>query len=1243
MPTSKSSIDHRDVYYRKGKSAGYRARSAYKLLHLDEEFDLFTNVCTAVDLCAAPGSWSQVLGQKLKPKSKQGGEGTRVVSCDLQPMAPLPNITTLQTDITLPSTIPLVLDALGGRKADLVVCDGAPDVTGVHDLDAYLHSQLLLAALTLSLTLMAPGATLIFKIFLSPLDPHAEFLASQLRCFFSSPFPEDNDEEENEFGQYGEFEEEAESAGQEGEGEKKRNVGKQGYDPQGRRGGVWVRKPRSSRQGSAEAFIVCRNFSPSALPLPPTFSPSALDKLRTTTGTLTLDSLSSLVPQDEDGSEETQRFKGSEQQVKQQWQRWEMIKGYVGGGDLSSSSSSSFIPSLHPVSPPSLPAQSPKTTLSSPPKLHLPIPTTPPNLVHHILRTPELVPPHSATASPKALQPQPTPVDEPPEYFSPTRAHARALFLSPTKIKEHRQTQGQGQGQGGGGTSRQSSLDSLTPNPSPVGDVDPTRPWTSSSLPSSTLPPAPTFVPPTITASSQEKTSLNVPLRLHSSSTSSAVSDGGRPQTPATLGVITPALASPALSSSSKTDLFFSASSAELPTPPRALSPAAALGKGPLSASASASSLSLDVGGDERARSTTMPSSSFPSASTAASWTESGIPPVKLRLPPRKERFREIDIPAEMKDKMDADRGRGGWGAPLEMGFGAGFEEISTSRLRSISNPIAPPSAHTFSPAPPAPPPVALPFTTQISRNDGDSRPEFARQSSLTPTVVSPQTPRAGFFPFTNAHTKANAVLSSSSPSAGGDTAPPPPWKLRRKESQQLEREHRQAGVDESVKAGDVIEPCLPSANADDSGHEKEKRKERVGGGGGGWRLVKKMGEGAFSAVWSAVPAGSTPSSSTPTHAPTATNILVALKLLTHPLPDPRTRIAFLREASVLRHISHPSIVGYIDDFSTERHDILVLEAAGGGELFELMSDEENRRRMILPAPAPGSEPVAGSEETEIGWDKDGEGFVRRVFSELVKAVGWLHEVGVVHRDIKLENILFTTNPFLLPPTSTSSIPLHLLPPPCEPLIKLTDFGLSRFISPASPLLYTRCGSESFAAPEIIMGKPYDGRETDAWALGVVLYGLIIGELPFDREESMMLPERIATPGGGNSERERGRKKMHRIAKGEYTWPSPEPALSQDIPGAYAPGTATPSARAVVSSLLERNPSKRAKPSDLWGYEWMLGPGGVPRPVEGAGTPQQEGVEKDKGREASGRGRRRVLDGFLVEEEGIEDVAMTEH
>lgn len=66
MVSSKSSIDKRDVYYRQTKSSGYRARSAFKLLHLDEDFDLFSGVETAVDMCAAPGSWSQVLSEKLK-------------------------------------------------------------------------------------------------------------------------------------------------------------------------------------------------------------------------------------------------------------------------------------------------------------------------------------------------------------------------------------------------------------------------------------------------------------------------------------------------------------------------------------------------------------------------------------------------------------------------------------------------------------------------------------------------------------------------------------------------------------------------------------------------------------------------------------------------------------------------------------------------------------------------------------------------------------------------------------------------------------------------------------------------------------------------------------------------------------------------------------------------------------------------------------------------------------------------
>lgn len=142
-----------------------------------------------------------------------------------------------------------------------------PLVTGVHDLDAYLHSQLLLAvsqtpkprlhqlilplpppradsgqALTLSLTLLAPHATLIFKIFLSPLDPQADMLRSQVAPFFRAP-------EARSDGEY--------DGSETGEDASR---GKDGYDLRGRRGGVWVRKPRSSRPGSSGASRLSRSF-----------------------------------------------------------------------------------------------------------------------------------------------------------------------------------------------------------------------------------------------------------------------------------------------------------------------------------------------------------------------------------------------------------------------------------------------------------------------------------------------------------------------------------------------------------------------------------------------------------------------------------------------------------------------------------------------------------------------------------------------------------------------------------------------------------------------------------------------------------------------------------------------------------------------------------------------------------------------------------------------------------------------
>ncbi len=121
----RTSKDKRDIYYRHAKEEGWRARSAFKLLQLDEEFNLFTGVERVVDLCAAPGSWSQVLSRRLGPRSD--GAPPIIVAVDLQAMAPLPGVIQLQGDITKESTAREIIGHFAGAAADLVVCDGAPD------------------------------------------------------------------------------------------------------------------------------------------------------------------------------------------------------------------------------------------------------------------------------------------------------------------------------------------------------------------------------------------------------------------------------------------------------------------------------------------------------------------------------------------------------------------------------------------------------------------------------------------------------------------------------------------------------------------------------------------------------------------------------------------------------------------------------------------------------------------------------------------------------------------------------------------------------------------------------------------------------------------------------------------------------------------------------------------------------------------------------------------------------------
>ena len=142
--------DKRDIYYRLAKEEGYRARSAYKLLQIDDRFHVLQGVKRCVDLCAAPGSWSQVLSRRLHADKSGQDDDVKIVAVDLQAMAPIPGVIQLQGDITNHSTAAAIINHFDGLTADLVVCDGAPDVTGLHDIDTYIQAELLLAAVNIT-------------------------------------------------------------------------------------------------------------------------------------------------------------------------------------------------------------------------------------------------------------------------------------------------------------------------------------------------------------------------------------------------------------------------------------------------------------------------------------------------------------------------------------------------------------------------------------------------------------------------------------------------------------------------------------------------------------------------------------------------------------------------------------------------------------------------------------------------------------------------------------------------------------------------------------------------------------------------------------------------------------------------------------------------------------------------------------------------------------------------------------
>jgi len=147
--------DQRDYYYRLAKEEGFRARSAYKLLQINEKFHVIKRDDSVVDLGAAPGGWLQV-AEKLS--------GGKIVGVDLEGISFIPGVTTFRADITAESTVEQVLEALGG-EADVVICDAAPNLSGAWDRDHAVSVDLARSALQMAKKLLKPRGNFVVKVF----------------------------------------------------------------------------------------------------------------------------------------------------------------------------------------------------------------------------------------------------------------------------------------------------------------------------------------------------------------------------------------------------------------------------------------------------------------------------------------------------------------------------------------------------------------------------------------------------------------------------------------------------------------------------------------------------------------------------------------------------------------------------------------------------------------------------------------------------------------------------------------------------------------------------------------------------------------------------------------------------------------------------------------------------------------------------------------------------------------------
>jgi len=239
------------------------------------------------------------------------------------------------------------------------------------------------------------------------------------------------------------------------------------------------------------------------------------------------------------------------------------------------------------------------------------------------------------------------------------------------------------------------------------------------------------------------------------------------------------------------------------------------------------------------------------------------------------------------------------------------------------------------------------------------------------------------------------------------------------------------------------------------------------------------------------------------------TGELVAVKFI-----ERGEKISRYVEREILNHrcLHHPHIIRFREVFMTPDYLAIAMEFAAGGDMFEYVVKKN------------------GLREDEARW----------FFQQLIVGMDYCHNMGVVNRDIKLENTLLDASP--------------------KPLLKICDFGYSKHeLMHSQPK--SKVGTPGYIAPEVILNKHYDGKIADIWSCGVMLYVMLVGAYPFERQEDKGNPQKLQAM-------------ITRILKVEYTIPS-YVKISDEC-------------RDMMQKILVAEPEKRITVDGIKRHPWFL-------------------------------------------------------